>query len=246
MTVRIKNWDTFQHYKSGKNAAKRPEWIKLYTELLDDLEFHELDGKTAKVLVMLWMLASESGGVLPCLKKAAFRLRITEQELRTCLGRLTHWIEGSYDIPRTEEKREEREREREREERRGGANAPAANGHSNGHAWSGSIICLQDKDYAAWKRAFANLDLDAELIARDVWLSEQDADTRKRWFQSTSKYLANRNMEAKAKAQGPPRNKGSTLMDACEDSLRKSQGTTGARTQPSQSLIKDRRPEKGN
>jgi len=112
--ARIKNWDQFQHYKSGKNASKRPEWIRLYTRLLDDIEFHELSGDDAKVLVMLWALASEQDGELPDTKTIAFRLRLPEQKVRQILGRLSHWLESedgvSYDAPRTEEKREEENR----------------------------------------------------------------------------------------------------------------------------------------
>jgi hypothetical protein len=102
---RIKNWDRFQHYQTGKNAAKRPPWIKLYTELLDDIEFHQLAGDDAKTLILLWMLASENGGVLPPIKTIAFRLRLSEDEINSILGRLPHWLDGpSYENPRTDKK----------------------------------------------------------------------------------------------------------------------------------------------
>lgn len=111
--ARIKNWEQFQHYKTGKNAAKRPEWIKFYTRLIDDIEFHELDGKDAKVLVLLWALASEYGGDLPPVKTIAFRLRLSESEINKILGRLIHWLEPmSYDNPRTEEEEEEEKKEK--------------------------------------------------------------------------------------------------------------------------------------
>jgi uncharacterized protein YdaU (DUF1376 family) len=83
-----------------------------------------------------------------------------------------------------------------------GASPPAARKE---YSYDGEVVRLNHKDHARWKASFSSLDLDAELIARDVWLSEQPPDIRRRWFASTSKYLANRNMEAKAKAQGPPR-----------------------------------------
>jgi uncharacterized protein YdaU (DUF1376 family) len=93
----------------------------------------------------------------------------------------------------------ESESERLKEE---GAAPPAARKE---YSYEGEVVRLNAKDHARWKASFSFLDLDAELIARDVWLSEQPPDIRRRWFASTSKYLANRNMEAKAKAQGPPR-----------------------------------------
>lgn len=92
--MRIKNWSRFQHYKSGKNSSK-PEWIKLYRNLLDDIEWHDLDGLDAKVLVMLWMLASENGGALPPLKTIAFRLRLPEKQILSVLQRLPHWVDDA-------------------------------------------------------------------------------------------------------------------------------------------------------
>jgi hypothetical protein len=88
--MRIKNWSQFQHFKD-----RTPPWIKLYRWLLDDPDWNELDGKTAKILVMLWLLASEDkdkNGNLPCERKIAFRLRMTERELCKELQKLTHWL----------------------------------------------------------------------------------------------------------------------------------------------------------
>jgi uncharacterized protein YdaU (DUF1376 family) len=83
-----------------------------------------------------------------------------------------------------------------------GANAPVP--LKANLAWQGRVIRLTAKDFDAWKSAYAALDLAAELIARDAWLAEQPPDIRRRWYGSTSKFLANRNMEAKAKGQAPP------------------------------------------
>jgi hypothetical protein len=121
---KIKNWLDFQHYQTGKNAKCRPEWIKLYHKLLDDIEWHELDPVAAKTLVSLWLLASENGGTLPPLKTIAFRLRMPEKQIQSVLCKLPHWIEDdprnvlgqSYDNPRPdieEEIEEEIERELE-------------------------------------------------------------------------------------------------------------------------------------
>lgn len=85
---RIKNWSKFQHFKD-----RRPPWVKLYRELLDDIEWHELDPKAAKVLVMLWLIASEDSGNLPDTKQLAFRLRMSERETKSVLASLSHWME---------------------------------------------------------------------------------------------------------------------------------------------------------
>jgi len=88
--MRIKNWQQFQHFKD-----RRPPWIKLYRDLLDDPDWHGLTGDDAKTLVMLWLVASESegkDGALPELRKLSFRLRTTEKALRAQLQRLTTWL----------------------------------------------------------------------------------------------------------------------------------------------------------
>lgn len=92
-----------------------PPWVKLYRDILDDPDWHDLDPVAAKVLVMLWLIASEDEtrqGLLPCAKKLAFRLRISEKQLEQSLTKLSHWliqddinvISGGYpeDIPETE------------------------------------------------------------------------------------------------------------------------------------------------
>lgn len=89
MTCKIKNWSTFQHFKD-----RRPPWIKLYRALLDDRQFHALSGDDAKTLFMLWLLASENFGKLPDLETVAFRLRKTEEEIKSIISRLSHWIES--------------------------------------------------------------------------------------------------------------------------------------------------------
>lgn len=87
MTTRIKGWSSFQHFKDRK-----PPWIKLYRELLDDVEWHELDPKAAKLLVMLWLIASENDGILPNDKTLSFRLRISTSELKSLISKLSHWL----------------------------------------------------------------------------------------------------------------------------------------------------------
>ena len=86
--MRIKNWKKFQHFRDRK-----PPWVKLYRDLLDDLEWHELDSKASKVLVMLWLIASEDEGNIPPIKQLAFRLRMSEKDTEVCISKLSHWLE---------------------------------------------------------------------------------------------------------------------------------------------------------
>jgi len=86
--VKIKNWSKFQHFKDRK-----PPWVKLYRDLLDDIDWHELDPKAAKTLVMLWLIASEDDGRIPPTKQLAFRLRMSEKDTEVCIFKLSHWLE---------------------------------------------------------------------------------------------------------------------------------------------------------
>ena len=112
MTYRIKGWVKFQHFKD-----RRPPWIKLYRDILEDPDWHDLDGDTAKILVALWLLASEDEdqqGRLPDARRLAFRLRISEIKVNQALAKLSHWLEHDDidvistgyqdDAPETEER----------------------------------------------------------------------------------------------------------------------------------------------
>jgi len=114
--IRIRNWHKFQHFRDRK-----PPWIKLYREILDDIEWNRLDPKAAKMLVGLWLLASEECGRLPDAQTIAFRLRTGETETKQLLNKLSHWLEqddiaeisAGYQDDTLEE---EREKEKEKEE----------------------------------------------------------------------------------------------------------------------------------
>lgn len=120
--MKIKNWTKFQHFKDRK-----PPWVKLYRDLLDDVEWFELDPKLAKILVMLWLIASEEqDGTIPDSKKLAFRLRMTEKDINQALNGLSHWLEHDdielistryqHDAPETETETElETKKEAEKE-----------------------------------------------------------------------------------------------------------------------------------
>lgn len=59
-TFRVKNFETFQHYKD-----RSPPWIKLYNALLDDYAFGCLPDATKMHLVAIWLLASRAANELP-------------------------------------------------------------------------------------------------------------------------------------------------------------------------------------
>ena len=67
MKVEIRNWRHFQHYKD-----RRPPWVKLYTEILDDFDedgnpkqFRALPDTAKLTFLMLLALASRYNGIIP-------------------------------------------------------------------------------------------------------------------------------------------------------------------------------------
>lgn len=118
--LKIKNWEKFQHFSNRK-----PIWIKLYREILDDPNWHQLDGDSAKFLTMLWLLSSENKGYLPDIKTISFRFRISENHAKTQLAKLNQWVEGDdinmistvYQDDIAEKRREEKEKRRHAHEK---------------------------------------------------------------------------------------------------------------------------------
>lgn len=87
---KVKCWPRHQHF-----SGRRPPWIKLYRELLDDPDWHMLSGDSVKLLVSLWMLASEDEtklGHLPERKKMIFRLRTSAAVFDDLMRTIEHWI----------------------------------------------------------------------------------------------------------------------------------------------------------
>jgi len=60
--ILIKNWERFQHYRH-----RNPPWIRLYRDLVDNPDWRKLSDSAARLLVELWLLASElePGGRVP-------------------------------------------------------------------------------------------------------------------------------------------------------------------------------------
>jgi hypothetical protein len=133
MGLAPKNWSAFQHYKD-----RAPAWIKLHRGLLDDYEFHCLPVASKALAPCLWLLASEyeGGQITAPLKAIAFRLRMSEDELRTALKPLVDsgfFIDASGML--ADCKRGaclEKEREEELEKRESIGRSPKATRPANG------------------------------------------------------------------------------------------------------------------
>lgn len=117
--MKIKNWRKFQHFKD-----RRPPWIKLHREMLEQRDISAISDCSFRVLIGLYLLASEDEkmeGNLPAVEDIAFRLRMNESKIRTAIQELTPWVERDdidviseqYQVgpPETEAYKEEEEKE---------------------------------------------------------------------------------------------------------------------------------------
>jgi len=179
--MQIKNWKKFQHFKDRK-----PPWVKLYRDVLDDLEWYELDPLASKVLVMCWLIASEDDGKLPPAKTLAFRLRMTEKQTIDCLNKLSHWLEqddisliseryqsDSLETETETETETEKEKETEAKQRTKGSRLSAD--------W------VLPKEWADWARQ-ERPDLDLRSVGeqfRDYWSAKAGSGATKLDWQAT-------------------------------------------------------------
>jgi hypothetical protein len=78
MALKVRNWPKFQHYKN-----RRPPWIKLHRDLLEDRAFLSLPVASQALAPRLWLLASDTmDGSLPDrLVDLAWKLRMDHQAL---------------------------------------------------------------------------------------------------------------------------------------------------------------------
>jgi len=85
MKISIRNWDRFQHYQN-----RRPPWIKIHRELLDNRQWSECSPDASKLLVEMWLIASEDehGVINKDIVDLAFRLRRDRAEMETALQEL--------------------------------------------------------------------------------------------------------------------------------------------------------------
>lgn len=84
-TISPKNWGDFQHYKDRK-----PAWIKLHRDLLDNFEYHCLPTASKALAPLLWLLASEyKDGKIPAdYELLAFRFRMTPKDVKEAVSHL--------------------------------------------------------------------------------------------------------------------------------------------------------------
>ena len=101
MKYRIVNFRKFQNFHDRK-----PPWIKLYRDLLDNMDWFMLSPIASKSLINLWLLSSESFGNLPDDFEIGFRLRLNQKELELVMKELIKFKfveEGKYELKGSED-----------------------------------------------------------------------------------------------------------------------------------------------
>jgi len=119
LKLKIKNWSKFQHFKD-----RRPPWIKLHKELLDQRDINAISDRSFRVLINLWLIASEDpelNGNLPTIEDIAWRTRMSEEDITKAIQELGGFVDHSditliserYQVGPPEERRGEAETETE-------------------------------------------------------------------------------------------------------------------------------------
>ena len=177
--MQIKNWKKFQHFKDRK-----PPWVKLYRDVLDDLEWFELDPLASKVLVMCWLIASEDDGRLPPAKTLAFRLRMSEKQTNDCLNKLSHWLEQD-DISVISERYQSDSLETETETETETKRETEAKRSTRGSRLSADWVL--PKEWADWAKQ-ERPDLDLRSVGeqfKDYWSAKAGSGSTKLDWQAT-------------------------------------------------------------
>jgi hypothetical protein len=193
--MKIKNYNKFQHFKD-----RRPPWIKLHRELLDQRDISLISDRSFRVLIGLWLLASEDDsmkGCLPEIPEIAFRLRMPESDIVKSFQELKHFIVDvdiktiseryQVDDPETETETEtKKETEREGEEEN-----PTSQGTRLKNDWE-----LPD-EWAIWAKQ-ERPDLNINQVAdgfKDYWISE--AKAKADWFATWRNWIRKQRAERK-------------------------------------------------
>ena len=115
LILKPKNWSHFQQYKDRK-----PQWIKLHRDLLNDFAYSSVRIGTKATLPLLWLLSceNEDGIIEATIEEISFRIHIDKSTVQTAIDELLEI--GMYtsvqdctevygSVPREEKRREEKE-----------------------------------------------------------------------------------------------------------------------------------------
>ena len=89
--LRVKGWTKFQHYKD-----RRPPWIKLSRELLENYDWYRLHNDSKSLAITIWLLAAENddpkAGTIPDDPEwLGFRARMPAKTVIECIKDLVKY-----------------------------------------------------------------------------------------------------------------------------------------------------------
>lgn len=154
MRISITNFSRFQHY-----AHRRPPWIKIHRELLENRQWFETSPDASKLLVECWLIASEEepGVIEKDLGDLAFRLRRDEASMKASLEELVAqgFIETASTVlaPRQQDATPETETETEAEPEKRQRRSPAYTDEFEQQVWVLHRRGPKAKAFEAYKKA---------------------------------------------------------------------------------------------
>ena len=192
-------------------------WFRFYADAMRNPKVARLSDKQFRLWVELLAAASENDGALPCLDDLRFMLNRRLDHLSTGVEQLISMglidrLEGGYE-PHNWSKfqyKSDTSNERvakHRAKRNVTVTPPDTEAETEtdlsikidkgAYAFCGQVIKVLKPDFDQWQSSYPDLDLRAALQSRDDWINRQDAQTKKKWFNSTSNWLANRQKDAR-------------------------------------------------
>jgi hypothetical protein len=189
MSLQVKDWNNFQHYKN-----RRPPWIKLYRELLDTPGWFDLSGDEAKALINLWLIASETNdGSLPASDVLAFRLRVASNVLADILNSLVSkgFIVDASNVlaPCYQDASAEREGEGETDQRDNKSDVSVSDPSVLDLNWctSGGDYKVDPVKLAQWVATYPSVDVAMEI--KKAWQWHEDNPSKRKTKKGMPRFL---------------------------------------------------------
>lgn len=195
-------------------------WFRFYGSAMRNPKVAKLADNHFRLWVDLLSVAAENDGYIPPLEDLKHLLNRRLDHLSTGIKRLIsvglidrledgyephNWTKFQYKSDTSTDRVK-----RHREKRNVSVTPPDTEPDTEpekskgGYAFDGLVVRLNSRDFKAWSKAYPDLDLAAELQSRDDWLRTQSSEAKKRWFNSTSNWLAKRQGEARKSREVDP------------------------------------------
>ena len=179
----IHDWKRFQHYKH-----RRPPWIRLYRELLENEAWMNQTDRAKAMLCELWMVASDNeNGDLPAINVLAWRLRRASIDIRSAISEINPlFLDGASEMLALCEQDATPEKSRAEESRVQSTRSPAFAGGNGSVSPSNDLGSVASKPQAP-ARSLAEVESDvppggasvawAELCG-SIWFERRGGENR--------------------------------------------------------------------